>query len=161
MKISQMLVFNLAVLVAGIAGFPAIAGNTPPAVTATNAPSLSAEIPMSIFDVTSSPVKDPFFPHTTRLPMTVAANTNVVAVVDASIFTLKGLSGSVGSRLAIINNRTVADGETAEVTVSDGRKIKIHCLEIKENSVIIRADNQSSPIELRYEEHYLKHPQSH
>jgi hypothetical protein len=155
MKISRISVFVSAALLAGLSGVPAIAATTP-AAPAASATSHSEEIPMSIFDVTSSPVKDPFFPHTTRLPINVAVNTNVVAVVDASIFTLKGLSGSAGSRLAIINNRNLAAGETAEVTVADGRKIKIHCLEIKETSVVIQADNQSSPIELRYEEHYLK-----
>jgi len=156
MNISRLFLFVSTAFAVGMLCTSANA-DTNPAGTGTNAAPQAADIPQAIFDVTSSPVKDPFFPHTTRLPMTVAANTNVVAVVDASIFILKGLSGSIGSRLAIINNRTLAAGETSEVTVADGRKIKIHCLEIKENSVVIRADNQSSPIELRYEEHFLKH----
>ena len=156
MNISRISVLFAAALVTGLSGAPAIAGSTPPPAAATIVPAHSEEIPMSIFDVSSSPVKDPFFPHTTRLPINVASPTNVVAVVDASIFTLKGVSGREGNRLAIVNNRTVAAGDTTEVTVSDGRKVKIHCLEVKETSVVIRADNQSAPIELRYEEHYLK-----
>ncbi|GEM_PF-1982909 len=129
----------------------------PAAVAGTNAAPHEPEVPQSVFDITSSPVKDPFFPHTTRLPMPVATNTNVVAAIDASIFALKGLSGPMGHRLALINNRTLAVGEVAEVTVPDGRKIKIRCVEIGANTATIRAENQISPIELHYEEHFLKH----
>lgn len=156
MNIPRFLLFISTALVASVLAISAQA-EASPAVIATNAAPQSQEVPLAIFDVTSSPVKDPFFPHTTRSPISVAANTNVVTVVDASIFLLKGLSGPSESRLAIINNRTVAAGETTAVTVADGRKITIHCLQVKENSVIIRADNQSGPIELHYEEHYLKH----
>jgi hypothetical protein len=113
------------------------------------------EMVASVFDVTSSPVKDPFFPHTTRVPLPAATNT-IAPVIDASAFALKGLSGPAGQRLALINNRTLAVGESAEITTLTGAKVKIRCLAIKENSAVILADNQSGPIELRYEEHFFK-----
>src|SRR5947209_17666420 len=75
------------------------------AATGTNA-APQEPVLLSVFDVTGSPsVKDPFYPATLRSPTPVvnSAVTNVTAI-SASSFTLKGLSGAIGQRLAIINN---------------------------------------------------------
>jgi hypothetical protein len=124
-----------------------------PAATGTNAAPQELLIPLSVFDLTNSPVKDPFFPLSTRAAF-VAAATNAPAISAAS-FQLKGLSGTANQRLALINNRTLASGEFAEVTTSAGR-IKIQCLEIRESSVLIRTESQTDPIELRFEDHSRK-----
>ncbi len=126
------------------------AGNT----TTNLGPEL--EMVTSVFDVTSSPVKDPFFPHTVRVPLPAATNTNAAPVIDASSFVLKGLSGPPDKRLALINNRTLAVGETAQITTLLGTKVNIRCLAIKENSAVILSENQPGPFEIRYEEHFLK-----
>ncbi|MDB6111013.1 MAG: hypothetical protein JWR69_2763 [Pedosphaera sp.] len=115
----------------------------------TNAAPQELAVPLAIFDVTSSPVKDPFFPLSTRQAVAAAA-TNGPAI-SASSFTLKGLSGSTNQRLALINNRTLAVGEFAEVNTSAG-KVKIQCLEIRETSVLIRTELQTEPLELRFED---------
>jgi hypothetical protein len=110
----------------------------------TNAEPAELAVPLSVFDLTVKPSKDPFFPLSVRQP--VPAATNVVAFSAAS-FTLKGLSGAAGRRLALINNRTLADGESTEITTPTG-KVKIHCIRIKEGSVIVRADTQPDTIEI-------------
>jgi hypothetical protein len=110
----------------------------------TNAAPAELPVPKSVFDLTAVPSKDPFFPLSVRQPVPTATNT---LAFSASSFLLKGLSGSSGRRLALINNRTLADGETTEITTAAG-KVKIHCVQIKESSVIIRADNQSETIEV-------------
>jgi hypothetical protein len=132
------------------AGLLATAGSLHAAPPSTNA-APQPELIKSVFDVTSSPVKDPFFPHTTRLPIPVAAVTNA-PVADTSALVLNGLSGAAGQRLAMINNQTLGEGEWAEIRCRGGVKIRIHLLEIKDSSVIVKTENGAAPVELRYEE---------
>src|SRR4051812_10837528 len=160
MKLPRFSLFGSpACLAAGLFALATGLGATPvkadaPAATGTNAPSQEALIPRAVFDITSSPVKDPFFPLSTRTAVVATATTNAPTISAAS-FQLKGLSGTSNQRLALINNRTMASGEFSEVTTPNGR-IKIQLLEIKENSVLIRTESQTEPIELRYEEHSRK-----
>lgn len=112
----------------------------------TNSGPAEIAIPLAVFDYAGKGVKDPFFPLSTRsphLPVQVA----VTPAFRASLFKLKGLSGTADSPLALINNRTVAPGESAMVTTESG-KYKIHCLEIKKISVVIRVEGQFEPIEV-------------
>jgi hypothetical protein len=122
---------------------------TAPAATGTNTNSATAEfvIPQSVFNLTAKDIKDPFFPQTLRQPIP-ALTTNNVPLINASSFALKALSGAANQRLALINNRTMAPGESAEVTTATGSKLKIRCVEIKESSVVIRVENSPDPIEL-------------
>ena len=124
--------------------------NASPASAKTNAPatnSAPAELPVppAVFDLAMTPTKDPFFPLSTRHPSPLV--TNEVPTFSASNFKLGGLSGSSKVRLALINNRTLAEGEKAEITTPSG-KIKIRCVEIKENSVVIRAESMPDTIEV-------------
>lgn len=104
------------------------------------------EIPQSVFTVAGGKVKDPFFPNSTRVK---AVTTTAVPLVSSSTFELKAITGPPGARLAIINNRTVANGEDAEVTTPLG-KLKIHCVEIRDSSVTISSPLSPEPIELRF-----------
>jgi hypothetical protein len=47
----------------------------------------------------------------------------------------------------LINNRTLAAGESSVVTTPAG-KFKIHCLEIRKISVLIRVEGQSETFEV-------------
>jgi len=111
----------------------------------TNFCAVELPIPAALFELASKPTKDPFFPLSLRQPIPVV--TNSAPAFSASAFALKGLSGSTGHRLALINNRTLAAGEDNEVTAASG-KVKIHCVEIRENSVIIQVDGQGEPFEV-------------
>ncbi|MDB6063937.1 MAG: Sel1 domain protein repeat-containing protein [Pedosphaera sp.] len=61
---------------------------------------------------------------------------------------LGGISGADNHRLAIINNHTFAAGEDAKVKI-DGRVVNIHCLEIREDSVLIKAEGVEKSMELK------------
>ena len=60
---------------------------------------------------------------------------------------LSGLSGAADHRLAIIGGATFSQGETASVKVA-GRTVKVHCLEIREKSVLVEIDGLDKPREL-------------
>ncbi len=119
--------------------------NASSAAGKTNSAPEELPIPLSVFDLTIKPTKDPFFPLSVRQPITQA--TNAAPAFSASYFTLKGLSGSAGHRLALVNNRTLAEGEETEITTPGG-KVKIHCVEIKDSSVVLRVAKQEEPLEI-------------
>ena len=152
MKFNRFSLFCLAAATAAVLTAFATEVQAAPAVHAeAPAPTNAAPVVvLAVFDSTGPQAKDPFYPHSTRHSLS-QATTNAVAV-SVSSFLLKGLSGSEGNRLALINNRTVSEGESTEVTTAAGNKVKIRCLKInKDDSVLIRVENQADPIELRFE----------
>ncbi len=62
---------------------------------------------------------------------------------------LKGISGQKNNRLVMINNATLATGETGRVKVRDGIK-KVTVKEIKDDSAIIVVDGQTAEIKLAH-----------
>jgi hypothetical protein len=128
---------------------PALRGSdSGPSTARSGTNSIPAEriVPKSVFNLTNQPVKDPFFPLSMRQPFPVPS-TNSARVVSASSFLLKGLSGPPEQRLAMINNRTLAAGEDAEISTASG-KIKIRCVEIKEASAVIRVADRPGTVEV-------------
>jgi hypothetical protein len=61
--------------------------------------------------------------------------------------TLKGISGTAGHRLVIINNHTFSEGEEGDVAVSGGR-IHVRCIQITSHTVIIEAAGQRRELTL-------------
>jgi hypothetical protein len=61
--------------------------------------------------------------------------------------TLKAVSGAAGNRLALINNQTLATGESAKVKVKDGT-VQVFCREIREDSVSITVDGKTMELTL-------------
>lgn len=115
-----------------------------PTVETNAVPGSLEAIPQSEFDERAG--KDPFFPNRILVPV---AKTPGPKVVDASgQLQLKGFSGPVNRRLAIINNQTLEVGEEREVTTSGG-KIKIRCVEIRADSVLVELPNQGGRKELQ------------
>jgi hypothetical protein len=103
--------------------------------------------PRSNFNIPANPKEgcDPFFPGSLRpyeIAVVPGAHTS-----DLTTLRLNGISGSPDRRLAIINNVTFGVGDEAEVHTSQGR-IRIHCIEITGNTVVIESDGQ------RQELHY-------
>lgn len=152
MNITQIFPKALFVAIAGLslAVLPvAHAGNPPkksPETVKTNDLPEELPVPLAVFDYTIHPTKDPFFPLSTRQPFPQPVN-NTPPPINASLFVLKGVDGASDHRLALVNNRTVAKGEDAEVTTAAG-KVKIHCLEIRPTSVVLRIASQSEPLEI-------------
>jgi len=97
--------------------------------------------------------KDPFFPKSTRhLPKIVVPTVN--AAPDTSAFaqllnsvSLKGISGLPGKRLAMLNNRTLENGEYIELKLNS-QPIKVRCLEIREKSVLIGIEGTAETKEI-------------
>ena len=67
---------------------------------------------------------------------------------DYGDLTLKGISGAGNQRLAIINNQSLAPGETAKVKVRDSR-VDVTCKQILENSVVIVVDGKETELKLK------------
>ena len=139
--------------------FTTRAVQTPPAAAGqgkatTNAAPAELELPKSVFIIptASAQGKDPFFPLSTRLsppPPPPVSPTDVAPVVVQSVqLDLKGISGAVNRRLAIINNQTFAVGEEAEVAVNAGR-VRVVCKEIKNDSVLVLVNGQERTLRLR------------
>jgi hypothetical protein len=137
--------------------FSVRAAQTPPAAAskvqaATNAAPAECELPKAVFvsPVTPEEGKDPFFPLSRRpYPVTAVTLTNVApAAVPSVQLDLKGISGALGHRLAIINNRTLEEGEEVEVIVTSGR-VRVVCKEIKDDSVRVLINGQERTLRLR------------
>ena len=120
----------------------------------TNAAPAELELPKSIFIIptNSAEGRDPFFPLSTRLnppPPPPVTTTNVApAVLQLVQLDLKGISGALNHRLAIINNQTFGVGEAGEVTVNSGR-VRVVCKEIKDESVVVLVNGQERTLHLR------------
>lgn len=102
--------------------------------------------PSSVFTI-AGPIKDPFFPLSTRTNFVPVTTNTVAPSFSPTTLVLKGLSGVAGQRLALINNRNFAEGESDEVTTSAGKK-KVTVLKINEFSVLIRVDGIPEPFEI-------------
>jgi hypothetical protein len=135
---------------------PAATGNTPTAATAkpsaADARSTNVvTIPVSTFNIphNQSEGRDPFFPTSMRPYMTgspvAATNIQPLTIVELR---LNGVSGSPEHRLAIINNHTFESGEEADVTSGRG-KVRVRCIEIKNDSVIVQFGNERRELHLR------------
>jgi hypothetical protein len=129
---------------------PASPSAAPKAAVANAAPT-TLPIPPSVFVLPTNPSegRDPFFPNSTHgFPTPPVKTTNPVVVVPVVELTLKGISGPVEHRFAIINNRTFSAGVEGEVPTSAG-PVKIRCLEIKEESVTVQVGSTRQVLHLR------------
>src|SRR5258708_6688101 len=126
--------------------FAAFAGpSKPPAPAQTTA--AEPEIPHSVFTLPTNVKdgKDPFFPTSVRLWTTRAA-TPAKAAFDASTLALNGIIPRVSG---MINGKTFYKGDEADVKDSAGARIRVKCLEVKEDSVLIEAGGERRELHLR------------
>lgn len=91
--------------------------------------------------------RDPFFPTSTRRGQVIETNSVVEPVANFGNLMLKGISGTVEKRLAIINNKTFEAGEEAELRIN-GQPVKVKCVEIREKSVIVSINGISKELSL-------------
>ena len=93
----------------------------------------------SVFEVRKE-YSDPFFPK--KAAPVVKPPTGGPAEPPRDCFKdifLRGVTGPEGKRLALINGQPLAEGEAATFKTSQGA-VKVQCVQIKENSVIVKAD---------------------
>jgi transglutaminase-like putative cysteine protease/thioredoxin-related protein len=87
---------------------------------------------------------------TAAQPTTQSASAPTAPQGAARMLRLNGISGSAPNRLAIINGKTLAAGESASVK-ADGRSFTVHCVSIGERSasVSIEGVNGTTELELK------------
>ena len=95
--------------------------------------------------------KDVFFPKSGRLhpnkhPEPGPVQNDVTYLVKS--LTLRGISGSGNRKLAILNKKTLAQGETFQLQVN-GQTHTYKCEEIKSRSVVISVDGFTEKKELQ------------
>jgi hypothetical protein len=110
-------------------------------------------VPSSFSDSLDDPKlgKDIFFPQTKRLSKRVDTAANTQAHIENQILsqlTLKGISGGANRRLAVVNNRTLAQGEVFELRLN-GHVHRIRCDEIKARSVVLSIEGVSDKKEIQ------------
>lgn len=130
----------------------ATAAPTPSKTPAAPAAAVSTNVvAKSIFTIPANPKqgRDPFFPESQRFVATVpTTNAEPVSIVSPSALVLQGISGGAERRLAIINGRTLAEGEETEVSVN-GTRIRFRCLEIKADVVVVEIGTERRELRLR------------
>jgi hypothetical protein len=119
---------------------------------ATNAAPADLEPPKSVFHVPTSPqdpAKDPFFPQSTRLRKSAVVTTPTTNHTTVFVeLELKGISGAVDRRLAIINSRTFGVGEEGDLPAGNGRA-HVRVVEIKDDSVVVLVNGEQRILRLR------------
>jgi len=125
----------------------------PGAAPKTPAPEAEPAIPKSEFTIpsTSGVARDPFFPSRIIQAQAAKPTTTTNAAprtVSLSCLVLKGLSGTPSNPLAIVNGRTMARGEDAEIVTDCGRLL-VHCVDITTNSAIVEVGGERRELRLR------------
>ena len=134
------LLFCGAVTCASAASLQAASTNQ---IAATNAPvTVNTNDYHSVFDGKG---RDPFFPNS---PRQAAEPTEAGESQPTVVLVLKGFSGAPSRRFAIINDHTFAVGEESEVPTAGGR-IRIRCVEIRDNVAVVTIGSGGQKIELR------------
>lgn len=149
------LLASLCVVVAALlpSGHAAVTNSTTNAVSTVAAPIDAAIIVASRKSVFEDKLqfRDPFFPTSKRRQPAVvtSANPNVPAPIPVVQLVLQGISGSATRKFALINDQTFRIGEENEVKTAATGVVKVKCLEIREDSVVITIGNEGERKELR------------
>ena len=155
MKTIARVTLSRAIVSAFVAGVLSLAV-TDAMAQATNNPAAGPvlkPIPKSVFVIPTSPAEglDPFFPNSTRAPGSVQPEKQAHPDSGPSLFVLNGVNLLPGNRTAMINGRTIAEGETAQIPTANG-DVSVHLLEFKNNNVVvIQFGTQTQELHMRNE----------
>jgi len=95
--------------------------------------------------------KDPFFPNSHRRDPVAPVAPSTAPVHVAPTLVLRGIVGSPGRRLAIINNETMELGEESAVRTAAGR-VRVKCLQIDPDAVLVQIEGEAQPKKLVMEQ---------
>jgi hypothetical protein len=119
-------------MVALAASAPAVFGDSPKPAPAKPVPARSVFVmPASVRDG-----RDPFFPESARPYEDAMA---AKRTVDATAFSVKGISTEHGRSMVIINNHTFAVGDEGDVLTTSGR-MHIRLAEIRPGVAVIEVN---------------------
>ena len=129
----------------------------PMSAAETKSPSAPARTPVTnaipqstfVMPANQKEGRDPFYPDSERPYANLTGPKQPVQTkISPTAFILNGLSGSGDHRLAMINGRTLAEGEESEINTVAGR-VTVRCVEIKTDSVVIEVGNERKELRLR------------
>lgn len=124
--------------------------------TASAAQTNQVARPRSVFIDDPKQGKDPFFPDSVRrAPVVAQAPAQGKAATSsanlASALQLKGISGSKSQPYALINNATLAEGESTDIRAGS-QVVTVRCREIRDRSVLVEIGGTGEIRELRLRE---------
>lgn len=108
------------------------------------------EIPKAVFDDPESNrslnLRNPFFPKTKKKE-TPGAPALTAPPPPKHEISLKGFGGTPGARLVMINNQSMAEGESGRVRTPQGT-VTVQVLQIKERSAVVQVEGEPEPKEI-------------
>jgi hypothetical protein len=121
--------------------------------SATNTNSVVVYETTSVFDDDPKKSKDPFFPTSQRrlAKRTVTPGKTAQEAPRVTELHLRGVIGSPGRFIAMINDKTFATGEKSQVAVGPGQYLVVKVTKITERSVTVSVDGEAAPRELSLE----------
>ena len=144
--------FTIVLCLGAVAALSVAVAQSAPAPKAPAAAPEPPPVPKSVFDIPAKAgvARDPFNP-TSIIPAEVAKVQTSTNAHPASLgcLVLKGLSGPPSNPLAMINGRTMARGEDAEINTTDCGRLLVHCVDITTNSAIIEVGGERRELRLR------------
>jgi len=92
--------------------------------------------------------KDPFYPKSTRRAAKTASGKPVAQLPRIADLKLRGVIGSPGRYIAMINDKTFAEGDKSQVSVGANQSLVVKVTQISAKSVTVIIDGDAAPHEL-------------
>lgn len=92
--------------------------------------------------------KDPFFPKSRRRFANIASGKTVAQVPTMAELKLRGVIGSPGKYIAMINDKTFAEGDKSQVAVGSNQHLVVKVNKINPKSVNVSVDGEAAPRDL-------------
>ena len=120
--------------------------------SATNTNAVVAYDMQSTFDDDPKTAKDPFYPKSQRrLAKRVVGKTTIAEAPRMADLHLRGVIGSPGRFIAMINDKTFATGEKSQVAVGPNQYLVVKVNKITERAVNVSVDGETAPRDLSLE----------
>ncbi|MGZ4962285.1 MAG: hypothetical protein ACXWIU_04345 [Limisphaerales bacterium] len=100
------------------------------------------------FDDDVKTTKDPFFPNSKRRFGRVASGKAIAELPKAADLRLRGVIGSPGKYIAMIADKTFAEGDKSQVSVGTNQHLVVQVNKITAKSVTVKVDGEAAPREL-------------
>lgn len=105
----------------------------------------------SEFDDDIKTSRDPFFPKSKRRTTKVASGKAVAQVPTVAELKLRGVIGSPGRFIAMINDKTFAEGDKSQVLVAPNQYLVVKVTKITDKTATVSVDGEAAPRQLSLE----------
>lgn len=126
---------------------PAHSAPPSPKAFGTALPERTNSVPQSVFHLPSdgTPGRDPFFPNVNRLKRSTTSSSSSSKPSVTLLY--NGLSGTSDRQLAMINGKTMAEGDEIEIS-SNNTRVKVRCIGIKGETVVVEVGGERQELHL-------------